>query len=121
MGVFSDPGTSNETRTYSKGFVGRRTSRLASLEGTYILAQPTHTNAYEYTRAHTHIHIHISIHVSDIYAFGELQSRVRTRAVHSRRQQSNRCQGQIFNSPIVSIRQNDGRLSAIKRESRSFF
>lgn len=56
MGVFPDPGTSNETRTFSKGFVGRRTSRLASLEGMYSLVQHTRKHTCVFIHPHTRKH-----------------------------------------------------------------
>lgn len=124
MGVFPDPGTSNETRTYSKGFVGRRTSRLTSLEGTYMLAQPKHTNAYEYTCAFKYIRTHVYTYIlSYIYgvAFGELQSRVRTRVALTDGGGVIDVRAKSLIPPLLSIRQNDERLSAINRESRSFF
>lgn len=119
MGVFPDPGTSNETRTYSKGFVGRRTSRLALLEGTY---PHTHTHIYTERRRGEGGKSHSSTGGS-------------ARIMHSQ-SRATLCTGTGQKAAIIdvrakspepptdSIRRNNERLSAISHEeptARSFF
>lgn len=88
MGVFPDPGTSNETRTYSKGFVGRRTSRLGFARG-YISAR---------ARTHASAFIHLDTRRAQPISCRIRRARART-TMHQAEGSGNRCQGQISDFP----------------------
>jgi len=149
MGVFPDPGTSNETRTYCKGFVGRRTSSLASLEGTYShehasmlmhspIHPPTHSLSFSHTHTHTHTHTrthartHTHIHTQGVQytlvrdrlvyraAFGKPQFHARTLCTAEGNGVMD-VRAKSLIAPQSQLDEMNDRLSAINRESRGIF